>query len=87
MLSSIGPYMAALPAWLGVVVCGLVPALAALLVGRMITGVFTGRELSENAPATAAASDAASRCQFSFVNTGLFQVGKRCSSSLLVVLR
>jgi len=53
MLSSIGPYMAALPAWLGVVVCGLVPALAALLVGRMITGVFTGRELSENAPAGA----------------------------------
>lgn len=51
MLTSIGPYIAALPAWLGVLICGLVPSVAALLVGRIITSIFTGRELSENAPA------------------------------------
>lgn len=51
MLTSIGPFIAGLPPVLGVLVCGMVPSLAALLIGRMITSVFTGRELSENAPA------------------------------------
>jgi hypothetical protein len=51
MLTSVGPFIAGLPAWLGVLACGLVPSLAALLVGRIITSVFTARELSESAAA------------------------------------